>query len=80
MKITHLKVFVCNPGRKVSWGTGWGKNILLVKVYTDEGIEGLGEAFHSIDEPAEASLWKFERWLKGKDPTRILHKEWSFYR
>ena len=80
MKITHLKVFVANPGRRVSWGTGWGHNSVLVKIYTDEGIEGLGEAFHSLDEPIEGSLRKFERWLIGKDPTRILHNWQAIYR
>ena len=80
MKITHLKVFVANPGRKVTWGTGWGKNTILVKIYTDEGIDGLGEAFHSLDEPIEGALRKIERWLKGKDPTRILHNWQGVYR
>ena len=80
MKITHLNVFVANPGHKVSWGTGWGKNTILVKVYTDETIDGLGEAFHSLDEPIEGALLKFERWLKGKDPTQILHNWQALYR
>ncbi len=80
MRITHLNVFVVNPGRKVSWGTGWGKNTILVKVYTDKGIDGLGEAFHSLDEPIEGSLIKFVRWLEGKDPTRILHNWQAVYR
>ncbi len=80
MKITHLNVFTVNPGRKVSWGTGWAKNTVLVKVYTDEGIEGLGEAFHGLDEPIEGALRKFERWLVGKDPTRILHNWQAIYR
>ncbi len=80
MKITNLKLFVLNPGRKVSYGTGWGKNNVLVKVYTDEGIDGLGEAFHSLDEPVEGALLKFERWLKDKDPTRILHNWQAIYR
>lgn len=80
MKITHLKVFVANPGKRVSYGTGWGKNTILVKVYTDDGIEGLGEGFHSLDEPIEAALRKYERWLKGKDPTKIIHNWQAIYR
>ena len=80
MRITHLKVFVANPGHKVSWGTGWGKNTVLVKVYTEAGIDGLGEAFHSLDEPIEAALLKFERGLQGQDPTRILHNWQAVYR
>ena len=80
MKITRLNVFVTNPGRRVSWGTGWGKNTILVKVCTDEGVDGLGEAFHSLDEPIEGALLKFERWLQGKDPTKILHHWQAIYR
>lgn len=80
MKITGLKVFVLNPGRKVPWGAGWGKNTILLKVYTDEGIEGLGEGFHSLDEPIEGALRKFERWLVGKDPTSIVRHWQAIYR
>ena len=79
MKITHLRVFVANPCRKVSWGTGWGKNTIVVKIYTDEGIDGLGEAFHSLDEPIEGALLKFERWLKGKNPTRFVAQHSAGY-
>ena len=80
MQITNVKVFVVNPGRKVSWGTGWSKNTVLVKVYTDEGIDGIGELFHSVDEPAEGAVQKYRRWLLGKDPTRILHNWQAIYR
>jgi len=80
MKITHLKVFVLNPGRKSIRPGGWHKNTVLVKVYTDDGPDGLGEAFHSLDEPIEGALLKFERWLKGEDPTRILHNWQAIYR
>ena len=69
-----------NAGRKASWGTGWHKNIILVKLYTDEGIEGLGEGFHSLDEPIEAALDKFKRWLVGQDPTRIVRNWQAIYR
>lgn len=66
MKITHLQVFLVNPGRKVSYGTGWGKNTVLVKIYTDKGIDGVGEAFGTGKaKTTEAALFEFERWLKG---------------
>lgn len=80
MKITHLNVFVLNHGRPASWGTGWHKNLILVKVYTDDGVDGVGEAFHSLDEPIEGALVKYERWLKDKDPTRILRNWEMVYR
>ncbi len=80
MKITRVKSFFVNPGGRVSWGTGNEKNYVFVKVYTDEGIDGLGEAFHSLDEPIEAALLKFERWLIGRDPTRITRNWQAIYR
>ena len=80
MKITGLKLFLLNPGHRTTWGTGWGKNTALVQVTTDAGIVGLGEAFHSIDEPIEGAMKKMERWLVGKDPTRILHNWQAIYR
>jgi galactonate dehydratase len=80
MRITSVKPFFVNPGGQVSWGTGNEKNYVFVKVYTDDGINGLGEAFHSLDEPIEGALSKFERWLVGKDPTRITHNWQAIYR
>lgn len=80
MKITGVKPFFVNPGGRLPWGTGNQKNYVLVKVYTDAGIDGLGEAFHSLDEPIEGALRKFERWLVGQDPTRITHNWGAIYR
>ncbi|MEO7654047.1 MAG: mandelate racemase/muconate lactonizing enzyme family protein, partial [Bryobacteraceae bacterium] len=81
MKITRLKVFLINPGKHVSYGTGWGKNTILVKIYTDAGIEGLGEAFGTGKaKTIEAALYEFERWLVGKDPTEIVRHWMAYYR
>ena len=43
-------------------------------------MDGLGEAFHSLDEPIEGSLVKYERWLIGKDPRHILWNWQALYR
>ncbi len=81
MKITHVKVFHVNPGLHVSFGTGWSKNYVLVKVYTDEGIDGIGEAFGTGKaKTTEAAVYEFERWLKGKDPTEIVRNWYAYYR
>lgn len=81
MKITHLRVFFINPGRKVSFGSGWGKNTILVKVYTDDGIDGIGEAFGTGKaRTIEAAIYEYERWLIGKDPTRIVRNWQAYYR
>jgi galactonate dehydratase len=80
LKITGVKTFFANPGGQVAWGTGNTKNYVFIKVVTDAGIDGLGEAFHSLDEPVEGALRKFERWLVGQDPTRITHNWQAIYR
>ena len=81
MKITDLKLFYVNPGRRTSFGTGWNANFLLIKVYTDEGIYGVGEAFHTgKDKAIEGALVEYARWLAGKDPTRILHNWYAYFR
>lgn len=78
MKITHIKVFHVNPAQHVA--DDKNLNLVYVKVYTDEGIDGLGEAFAtSKAKTAEAALYDFERMLKGKDPTEVL-RIWNAYR
>lgn len=69
MKISNLKLFFINSGKPAPFGTGWSANYLLVKVYTDEGIYGVGEAFHTgKDKATEGALIEYARWLVGKDP------------
>jgi galactonate dehydratase len=81
MKIIDIKVFLINKGEKVSFGTGWGKNYIIVKVFTDEDLTGLGEAFgtgKALTE--EAAVKEFTRWLIGKDPTEVLKNWYAYYR
>jgi galactonate dehydratase len=81
MKIIGLKVFLVNPGEKVSYGTGWSKNLVIVKVTTDAGISGVGEAFATGKaKTTEAAVFEYERWLKGKDPTEIVRHWHAYYR
>jgi len=48
MKITGVKVFQLYPGCDESGNrTGKHWNFVFVKVYTDAGIDGVGEAFTS---------------------------------
>ena len=79
MKISHLKVFHINPAQRVD--DDKNLNLVYVKVYTDEGIDGLGEAFAtSKARTAEAALYDFERMLKGQDPTEVLRIWNAYYR
>ena len=82
MKITGVKVFHLYPGTDES-GNRRGKywNFVFVKVYTDAGIDGVGEAFASGKaKTTEAAVYEYERWLVGKDPTEVLRNWLAYYR
>lgn len=60
MKITEVKTFVV--------GNPW-KNWVFVKVYTDEGITGIGEATSGLStKPGEAEVQELGRFVIGEDP------------
>ncbi len=81
MKIKEIKVFLVNPGKRVSYGTGWSKNLVIVKVRTDEGLDGVGEAFATGKaKETEAAVYSFARWLVGKDPREIVRHWHAYYR
>ena len=62
LKITDVQVFVVNAGR----------NYFYVKVSTDQGIHGWGEAYSAgPDEATAATVRDFKEWLVGKDPRNI---------
>ena len=63
MKVTGIKTFICHAYR-----TNW----VFVKVLTDEGITGVGEATLEYREPTVVQAIKeLERYLVGKDPNNI---------
>jgi mannonate dehydratase len=66
VKITDAKVFVCISGR----------NFLTLKIYTDEGVYGLGDATLNGRELAVGSYLTDHiiPCLIGRDPWRILRK------
>ena len=73
MKITDVKHFLANPGR--------GKNLCFVKVETDEGIYGWGEAYTQSDRDVQvtAHIDQMRRYLIGRDPRNIKHfLQWSY--
>ena len=72
MKITELKTFLVYEGPR---------NLIFVKVITDEGIYGIGEAFPTLrDKATEASVHHFGHWLIGRDPRDIEFLWQSMYR
>lgn len=63
MKVTGIKTFICHAYR-----TNW----VFVKVMTDSGIYGVGEATLEYREPTVVEAIKeLERYLVGKDPHNI---------
>ena len=69
MKITELTTFIV--------GNPW-KNWVFVKVYTDEGLTGVGEATAGLSaRPGEAQVHELGRFVIGEDPLqpeRLWHK------
>lgn len=60
MKITHLETFIV--------GNPW-KNWVFVKVHTDEGLTGVGEATGGMSaKPGEAQVHELARFVIGEDP------------
>src|SRR3954463_14278209 len=63
LKITGIKTFVVNAG-SVNW--------VFCKVYTNQGLVGLGEgSVTSKEATVAAAIMEHERFLIGKDPTDI---------
>ena len=63
MKVTQIKTFICHAYR-----TNW----VFVKVITDSGLYGVGEATLEYREPTGVQAIKeLERYLVGKDPHNI---------
>src|SRR5438034_1441855 len=63
LKITDLKTFVVNAG-SLNW--------VFCKVYTNQGVAGLGEGSITSKEATLAqAIMEHERFLVGKDPTEI---------
>lgn len=72
MKITHCKVIVCCPGR----------NFVTLKVYTDQGLYGVGDATLNGREKSVVSYLEdyLVPALIGKDPQRTEDIWHYFYR
>jgi galactonate dehydratase len=67
MKITAVKSYSVHPG--------WRKNLIFVKVETDAGVHGWGEAYSQYDrDPAViAHLEALGRYAAGRSPFDIKH-------
>ncbi|HEV2073041.1 MAG TPA: mandelate racemase/muconate lactonizing enzyme family protein [Thermomicrobiales bacterium] len=67
MRITDVKTFIVYAPER-------GRNFTFVKVYTDQGLTGLGEAGVTGKELAiEGLIATYREFLIGMDPSRIEH-------
>jgi galactonate dehydratase len=65
LKITDIKTFLVGVG---------GRNFNFVKVDTDQGISGIGEAYSvGPDRATAVVIDDFKSWLVGQDPRNIEH-------
>jgi galactonate dehydratase len=65
MKITDIKTFLVGAG---------GRNWVYVKVLTDQGIHGIGEAYSAgPDEATVKVIEDFKLWLVGQDPRNVQY-------
>ncbi|PYV19038.1 MAG: galactonate dehydratase [Acidobacteria bacterium] len=65
IKITDVKTFMVGVDNR---------NLVFVKVETDQGIHGIGEAYScGPDEATVAVVQDFKRWLVGQEPRNIEH-------
>ena len=74
MKITEIKAFLVGSTRGEQGGTGniSGRNWVYVKILTDQGIHGIGEAYScGPDEATVKVVEDYARWLVGQDPRNI---------
>ena len=80
MKVTGVKTFLVTPSIK-GVGIAGDKNWLFVKVVTDDGIHGWGEAYTQSDRDRtiEEHVLELERYLVGRDPFAIKHFSWVTY-
>jgi galactonate dehydratase len=67
MQITAVKSYAVHPG--------WRKNLIFVKVETDEGIHGWGEAYsqYDRDRAVMAQLEALGPYMVGRSPFDIKH-------
>ncbi|MBL8218863.1 MAG: mandelate racemase/muconate lactonizing enzyme family protein, partial [Bryobacterales bacterium] len=65
MKITDIKTFLIGAG---------GRNWIYVKILTDQGLFGIGEAYSAgPDEATVKVIEDFKLWLVGQDPRNVQY-------
>lgn len=74
MRVTGVKTFLVSPASHLAGMIG-GKNLLFVKIETDSGIVGWGEAYTQLDRDRniERHVQDLVRYLIGREVCHIRH-------
>ena len=80
MKVTNVQTFLVSPAGHRAGMIG-GKNWLFVKLETDDGIHGWGEAYTQLDRDRniEVLIHDMKRYVVGRDPFNIKHFTFMIY-
>jgi galactonate dehydratase len=81
-KITDIKTFFVHGQLATRVHKGRRRNWIFVKVYTDDGLEGVGECVNQgsrVDLATGEVVKGYRRWLLGKDPTKITYNRQALY-
>ncbi len=76
LKITDIQTFLVGSARQEEGNSGniSGRNYIYVKVLTDQGIHGIGEAYScGPDEATVKVIEDYKLWLIGQDPRNVQH-------
>ncbi len=79
MKIKDFEVY--QLGKEVAHGQTWASSAIILKLTTDDGIVGYGEAVPTLRvQPVVASLKEVGRVFKGRDPFDVERNRWEWYK
>lgn len=79
MKISDVEIY--QLGKEVAHGQTWASSAILLKLTTDDGTVGYGEAVPTLRvQPVVASLKEVARVYKGRDPFDVERNRWEWYK
>ena len=82
MKIINIKTYITNPGKNEINNSAFGKNLIFIKLETDNGIIGWGECYSQTDRDIQITshVQKLEPYIIGYDPINIRNFILGTYR
>ena len=82
MKIINIKTYITNPGKNEIKNSAFGKNLIFIKLETDNRIIGWGECYSQTDRDIQITshVQKLEPYIIGYDPINIRNFILGTYR